>query len=183
MVRLKKNSVEWLKTIGIALIIAFVVRTFLFTSYVVDGQSMMPTLENGNLLMVNKMTYNIRDIKRFDVVVFHANESEDYVKRVIGLPGEHVAYKDNQLYINGELLEEPYLDEYKSEPHSLYRTADFSLEEITGESTIPEGKVFVIGDNRNGSYDSRDFGCIDIEQIVGKVNLRYWPLKDIGFKF
>ncbi|KMK96839.1 signal peptidase I [Rossellomorea marisflavi] len=182
--QIKKEGLEWIKALAIGLIIFIVIRTFLFSNYVVDGESMMPTLQDGNKLVVNKIGYQIGDLHRFDVLVFHANEKEDYVKRVIGLPGDTVTYKNDKLYINGKYYEEPYLDTYKAENSGGKLTGDFTLEELTGDKKVPKGKLFVLGDNRRGSEDSRYFGFIDREQVVGKVNLRYWPLNewDVQFK-
>ncbi|WP_456271864.1 signal peptidase I [Bacillus sp. AK031] len=180
---IKKESVEWIKALGIGLIIFVVIRTFLFSNYVVEGESMMPTLEDGNKLVVNKIGYQVGELHRMDVVVFHANEDEDYVKRIIGLPGDTVEYKDDKLYINGEYQEEPYLDKFKEEMVGTKLTGDFTLEEITGKQTVPEGKAFVLGDNRRSSMDSRYFGFVDQEQIVGKVNMRYWPLNEFDVQF
>ncbi|MBM7586466.1 signal peptidase I [Bacillus pakistanensis] len=179
----KKEGLEWIKAIAIGLIIFIVIRTFLFSNYVVEGESMMPTLKDGNKLVVNKIGYQMGDLHRFDVIVFHANESEDYVKRVIGLPGDKVEYKDDELYINGKKQSESYLERYKKEFPGDKLTGDFTLEELTGEKTVPEGKVFVLGDNRRSSMDSRYFGFIDEEQVVGKVNLRYWPLSEFDIEF
>jgi signal peptidase I len=180
---LKREGLEWVKALGIGLIIFVVIRTFLFSNYVVEGESMMPTLQDGNKLVVNKIGYQIGELQHFDVIVFHANEEEDYVKRVIGLPGDTVEYKDDKLYINGKYYEEPYLDKYKKQTINDKLTGDFTLKEITGEKTVPDGKVFVLGDNRRGSMDSRYFGFIDEEEVVGKVNLRYWPLSEWGVQF
>jgi signal peptidase I len=180
---IKKESVEWIKALGIGLIIFVVIRTFLFSNYVVEGESMMPTLEDGNKLVVNKIGYQVGELQRFDVVVFHANEDEDYVKRIIGLPGDTVEYNDDKLYVNGEAQAEPYLAKFKEEMVGTKLTGDFTLEEITGKQTVPEGMVFVLGDNRRSSMDSRYFGFVDQDQIVGKVNLRYWPLNEFDVQF
>ncbi|EDL64064.1 signal peptidase I [Bacillus sp. SG-1] len=180
---IKKESLEWIKALGIGLVIFVVIRTFLFSNYVVEGESMMPTLEDGNKLVVNKIGYQVGELHRYDVVVFHANEDEDYVKRIIGLPGDTVEYKDDKLYVNGKAQEEPYLDKFKEEMVGTKLTGDFTLEEITGKQTVPEGMVFVLGDNRRSSMDSRYFGFVDQDQIVGKVNLRYWPLNEFDVQF
>lgn len=180
---IKRESLEWVKALGIGLIIFVVIRTFLFSNYVVEGESMMPTLEDGNKLVVNKIGYQVGELHRYDVVVFHASETEDYVKRIIGLPGDTVEYKDDKLYVNGESQPEPYLEKFKEEMVGTKLTGDFTLEEITGEQTVPEGKVFVLGDNRRSSMDSRYFGFVDQDQIVGKVNMRYWPLNEFDVQF
>lgn len=178
----KREKLEWLKTIGIAVGLAILFRMFLFSSYVVDGESMMPTLEDGNLLIINKIEYNITNLERFDVIVFHANDKDDYVKRVIGLPGDHIEYKNDILYVNGKKVLEPFLASYK-EKITGKLTKDFTLKKLINQQTIPKGYIFVMGDNRNGSYDSRHFGLISLDQVVGKVNLRYWPFTDIDTKF
>lgn len=168
---------DWIKIIGIALIVAFVIRTFFVSPIVVDGPSMEPTLQDRDQMIVNKFIYRIGDPNRFDIVVFHATDEKDFIKRVIGLPGEHVAVKDNELYINGERVEEDYLEG----PVNIY-TNDFRLEDLPGHyERIPEGHVFVLGDNRSNSTDSRSLGVISIDEIVGKASLIYWPLNRIGF--
>ena len=116
MKKKKKNETwEWIKALLIAFGLAAIIRIFLFTPIVVDGESMMPTLENGDRMIVNKIGYTIGKPDRFDIVVFHAPEQKDYIKRVIGLPGDEVEYRDDVLYINGKPIEEPYLDQYKAE--------------------------------------------------------------------
>ncbi|WP_101843439.1 signal peptidase I [Halobacillus sp. Marseille-P3879] len=162
-----------------ALIVAFVFKTYLFASYIVDGESMEPTLHDGNLLMVNKIAYDWQDMDRSDVIVFHANQEEDYVKRVIGLPGDEISFENDTLYINGEAAAEPYLEPLRPNDGEVF-TEDFTLEEVTGEKVVPEGKMFVMGDNRRDSLDSRSFGFVSKEQIVGKVDIRYWPFSQMA---
>lgn len=180
---LKKVVFDWIKALILGIAIAFIVRTFLFSTYVVDGESMMPTLKDGNLLVINKFGYQLGDIKHFDVIVFHANDEDDYVKRVIGLPGDSIEYKEDHLYINNQKINEPYLNEYKSSSNGIPFTGDFSLNEITGKTKVPKGYVFVEGDNRPKSYDSRLFGFVKIDKIVGKVDLLYWPLSSMDMNF
>ncbi|QOR67471.1 signal peptidase I [Cytobacillus suaedae] len=179
----RKNRIWVIKSVGIGIILFIFLRTFLITNYVVEGESMMPTLQNGNLLMVNKVSLHIGDLQRFDIVVFKAELKEHYVKRVIGLPGDKVEYIDDILYINGLQVDEPFLSPYKNNLIDGKLTGDFSLEEITGKTQVPPGHVFVIGDNRLGSWDSRHYGFIKIEQIVGKVNIRYWPVNVMDLHF
>jgi signal peptidase I len=181
--KIKKESIEWLKAFAIGIIIFAFIRTFFFSNYVVEGESMMPTLQDGNKLVVNKIGYQIGELNRFDVIVFHANQEEDYVKRIIGLPGDHVEYRDDVLYINGKKYEESYLDKYREEAFGGRLTGEFTLLELTGEETVPEGHIFVLGDNRLGSRDSRDFGFVSIDQVVGKVDLRYWPMDQVDVTF
>lgn len=182
----KKSELwEWTKALIIAFLIAVVIRYFLFTPIVVDGDSMMPTLENGDRMIVNKFGYMVGEPNRFDIVVFHAPEGKDYIKRVIGLPGEHIEYRNDQLYINGEPIEEPYLDKYKSQLPSGNLTQDFTMQDIPNIDpnieVIPEGYVFVMGDNRRGSKDSRHIGLVSIDEIIGSTNLIFWPINEIRF--
>ncbi|PWA12823.1 signal peptidase I [Pueribacillus theae] len=175
-----KELFSWVKTIVVAIIIAFIIRAFLFTNYIVEGDSMLPTMHNGDRLIVNKIGYKIFKPERFDIVVFHANENVDYIKRVIGLPGDQIEYKNDILYINGEQYDEPYLDELKQSFDGLF-TYNFTTEEIIGQKTVPENTVFVLGDNRQDSADSRIIGVIPYDNIVGEVNIKYWPLSDLHF--
>nr|WP_081773026.1 signal peptidase I [Bacillus sp. EB01] len=176
----KKEAFEWLKAFAVGMVIFIFIRSFFFSNYVVEGESMMPTLKDGNKLVVNKIGYQIGDLGRFDVIVFHANEREDYVKRIIGLPGDQIEYKDDRLYINGKEYEEPYLDRFRQVYPGQPLTGDFTLTDLTGKKKVPKGKLFVMGDNRLESWDSRHFGFIPAEQVVGKVNLLYWPIKDVA---
>lgn len=177
----EKNELwEWTKALLIAFAIAAFIRYFLFTPIVVDGDSMMPTLENGDRMIVNKFSYKIGEPERFDIVVFHAPEQKDYIKRVIGLPGDFVEYKDDQLYINGEAIDEPYLDAYKAQISEGNLTGDFSLNDIDPSlDVIPEGYVFVMGDNRRFSKDSRHIGIVDQKEIIGNTSIIFWPLNEI----
>lgn len=178
MSSINKEIFEWIRALVIALIIALVVRFFFFSPIVVDGPSMNPTLEDRDRMIVNKFVYDLREPKRFDIVVFHASEESDYIKRVIGLPGEHLAYENEQLYIDGQAIEEPFKD-----ASNAYQSTDpFQLEGLfENDSVVPEGHVFVLGDNRKNSSDSREFGFISIDSIVGKVGMTYWPLDRIQF--
>ncbi|MDQ0253734.1 signal peptidase I [Evansella vedderi] len=175
----KSESWEWIKAVAVALILAIVIRYFFFAPIVVDGQSMMPTLEHNDRMIVNKIGYTIGEPERFDIIVFHAPQNKDYIKRVIGLPGDTLYYKDDVLYINGEPVEEPYLDEFKATATRLPYTGDFTLKEETGYDRVPEGHVFVLGDNRQHSKDSRHIGVIPYEEVVGKANLVFWPFSEM----
>ncbi|SER36777.1 signal peptidase I [Gracilibacillus ureilyticus] len=170
---------SWLKALLIAVVIVLLCRHFLITPSIVKGESMMPNLEDGDRIILSK----ISQIDRFDEIAFEAPDSEDnYVKRVIGFPGDTIEMKDDQLIINGEPHEEEYLSEYKSnlaEGEKL--TPDFTLYELTGEEVVPEGTFFVLGDNRRVSKDSRSFGFISEESVIGDVKMRIWPLESFGF--
>lgn len=173
----KNEAVEWIKAGSIAVLAAVSIRAFLFSPIIVDGESMMPTLQNEDRMIVNKM----QDLERFDIIVFHASEEEDYIKRIIGLPGDYIEYKDDVLYINGKEYEEPYLDEQKEALFDEQLTPDFTLDDtpVNGE-VVPEGHFFVMGDNRRYSKDSRHIGAVPIEQVEGEAKVIFWPLKDIG---
>lgn len=163
----------------VALIIFFLIRNFLFAPVSVDGESMVPTLEDQDRLILNK----INNIERFDVVVFPAPDEPEkqYIKRIIGLPGDTIRYQDDTLYINEDPFEEDYLQSSIEEMATGGNfTEDFSLASKTGVETVPEGEYFVMGDNRQNSKDSRVFGFIDAETVSGTATLRIWPLRKIG---
>jgi len=157
---------EWTKSILIAAILAILIHTFLFAVVVVSGPSMEPTLHNNERLILNKIVYDFSELQRGDIIVFHANKQDDYIKRVIGLPNEKVEFKDNKLYINDQLIEEDYLNNT--------RTDDVS------PVVVPEGTIYVLGDNRLNSTDSRILGPISLDQVVGRVKLQLWPLNELG---
>lgn len=176
----KKNELwEWTKALLIAVILAAVIRYFLFAPIVVDGLSMMPTLHNQDRMIVNKLAYVVGKPHRYDIIVFHAPEGKDYIKRVIGLPGDLIEYKNDTLYVNGKAVPEPYLDQYKKQlTDGGPLTQSFNLKEVTGRTTVPPGQLFVMGDNRRFSKDSRHIGTIPLSKVVGKTSIIYWPLKD-----
>ncbi len=174
---------DWLKAALIAFLVVALVRHYLFANYIVNGESMMPTIEEGNRLIVNKIEIEFKSPDRFDLIVFHANHDEDYIKRIIGLPGDKIEYENDHLYVNGKQFEEPYLDEYKTELFDGQLTEDFTLLDKTGRSTVPDDYYFVLGDNRRHSYDSRHIGFISKSEIVGIVDLRYWPIEQFQIKF
>lgn len=178
----KKSELwEWSKALIIAVILAVIIRYFLFTPIVVEGTSMMPTLQDRDWMIVNKFSYQFGEPERFDIVVFKAPEGKDYIKRVIGLPGDTIQYKNDILYINGKPYEEPYLEQAKKEVLGGPLTQSFTLEEVIGRDTVPEGHVFVMGDNRRLSKDSRHIGPVPVEDILGKTKLVLWPFEDLGF--
>lgn len=184
----KKNNKQgfmqilgWVKAVGAALILALLIHNFVAIPIVVKGVSMMPTLQGGDRLIANKIGYTINGVERLDIIVFHATGEQDYIKRVVGLPGDHIEYKDDQLYINGEEYEEEYLDEYKNQLiDDNPFTYDFELETLTGSVVVPEGHYFVLGDNRRDSKDSRTIGFVSVEDVIGKASVIYWPLEEIG---
>jgi signal peptidase I len=167
-----RSFIEWVLVIGGALAVALVVKTFLLQAFYIPSESMVHTLEIGDRVLVNKLSYDLHDVNRGDIIVFEkppgeGGEIQDLIKRAIGLPGETVEGRDGQIFINGEPLEEPYLDEGVV-------TGDF------GPVDIPEGQLFMMGDNRGNSRDSRFFGPISEELLVGRAFLRVWPPGDIS---
>lgn len=179
MSKAKRELWSWIRAVAIAILIALLVRHFIFSNYIVRGESMMPTLQDGNRLVVNKIGYSVGTPHRFDVIVFHATKTEDYVKRIIGVPGDTISYKNDQLYVNGNAVDEPYLQKYRDAlPEEQQLTENFSLKSKTGKIRVPEGKLWVMGDNRENSEDSRYFGFINEKSVVGKVSVRYWPFSE-----
>ena len=154
-------------------IIIFVVVLLLFIFVVglqqVVGPSMSPNYNQGDVMVVNKLIYKFKEPKREDVVV--VSQSEKYmIKRVIGLPGDTIEYKDNKLYVNDKEYKESYLKD-------TVITEDFKLSDIGVEGKIPEDKYLVLGDNRTDSLDSRKYGLVDKKNIIGMTWFRIWPLK------
>lgn len=165
-----KEIIKELYPYIIIILVVVLVRSFIITPVIVSGNSMKPNLNDGELLLVRKIGYNEKTIKRFDIVVIK-KDKEEIIKRVIGLPGEHISYKNNKLYVNDKLVTEDY---------THLDTKDFNLEETCTCSTIPEGKYLVLGDNRPISKDSRSIGLIDEKDIIGKAVFRLWPISKIG---
>lgn len=159
--------------VGIVLAITFLIITFVGQRTHVSGESMENTLDDGDQLIVDKLTYRFHDPERFDIIVFPFRYKDNtyYIKRIIGLPGETVQIVDGEIYINGELLEEPYGRE-------VMQDAGLAAEPIT----LGDDEYFVLGDNRNYSSDSRDpsVALIHRKEIIGRAWLRIWPLNSFG---
>ena len=173
---------EIVETLLLAALIFFLVRLVVL-NFRVDGESMLPNLHNEEMLLVNRNAYRSVEFsgddyypfdppERGDIVVFDPPNRSDkpYIKRIIGLPGDHVTFGDGKVFINGEPLEEEYITE---------RTRCGQRD--TCDVVVPEGSVFVLGDNRTNSSDSRVFGPVPLENIVGKAWITYWPPSDFGF--
>jgi signal peptidase I len=167
-----RSLVEWAAVIVGALVVALLVKTFLFQAFSIPSGSMQPTLRPGDRVMVNKLSYRFGDIERGHLIVFERPPSmpelatKDLIKRVIALPGESVEARDGVVHIDGAALDEPYLPEGT-------RTENLPRQ------TIPEGHYLVLGDNRGSSQDGRAFGPIAEELVIGRAFLRIWPVADL----
>jgi signal peptidase I len=185
--RTRKIVIEWVLLIGGALLIAFLIKTFLFQAFYIPSESMTPTLEVGDRVLVNKLSYKLHDVNRGDIVVFEAPEDEstpgvkDLVKRVIGLPGETVELREGQVFVDGRPLEEPYLEDGEATTPTQEFAGKCAPPVSDTECTVPADSYLVLGDNRNESKDGRVFGPIKESDIVGRVFVRIWPIGDIGF--
>jgi signal peptidase I len=150
------------------------VRPFVVEAFYIPSESMVPTLKVGDRVLVNKFIYRFTEPERGDVVVFKSVEGgknipkEDLIKRVVGVGGDRIAVQGGTLYVNGEPQKEPYLNKR------------FPDKSSSAPTTVPEGQVFVMGDNRTNSRDSRFFGPVPKENIEGEAFLRFWPLNRIG---
>ena len=179
--------VELVGVVVVAILVAVLLRTFVVATYSIPSGSMEPTLQIGDRIVVNKLSYDVHGVDRGNIVVFTTPPDEDcagppvadLVKRVIGLPGEIISLQDGNVYIDGRLLPEPFLpsdlrdDTYPGPSNNAYA--------LHHPYRIPSGDVYVMGDNRPESCDSRYWGPIRESTIVGKVDLRIWPLSRIGF--
>ncbi|MCD6519839.1 MAG: signal peptidase I [Anaerolineae bacterium] len=159
---------ELLESVLPAVVIVLVVNIFLAQATRVEGQSMEPNLHSNERLIIEKVSYHFHPPRRGDIIVLRRpyGSSEPLIKRVIGLPGEVVEIKNGRVYINGKPLDEPYLNQatWGNMPPRL----------------VPEEHVFVLGDNRGASNDSRAFGMVPFDDIIGRAWLRYWPPSEIG---
>ncbi len=167
---------EWVPYI-IIIVVVILIRSYIITPVIVRGDSMYDTLKDGEILFLSKINYYVSKIERFDIVVIKDLDNDLIIKRIIGLPGDNVEYKDNVLYINGEAQEKKFTDDI---------TDDFTLEEVCKihnvecDGKIPEGMYLVLGDNRDVSADSRVKGLIKKDQILGQAIFRIWPFNKIG---
>ena len=187
----EKPSSRWLvELIGVvvvAILVAFLLRTFVVATYSIPSGSMEPTLKVGDRIVVNKLSYHLHGVDHGNIVVFSTPPNEDcagppvsdLVKRVIALPGEVISLNDGHVLINGRIVPEPYLPpDVRNDTYPGPGGAPYSLHHAF---RVPAGDVFVMGDNRPRSCDSRFWGPIAESTIVGKVDVRIWPLSRIGF--
>ena len=174
---------EWVAVLAGALVLALVLRSVLFQAYYIRFTSMEPTLGNGDRVLVSKLGYDIGDVDRGDLVVFErprgvsGRQEDDLIKRVIALPGEVIAFVEGNVYIDGRRLHEPYL-ESSGITNGKMPTGCAAI--VDDGCLIGDGEVFVMGDNRPNSTDSRTFGPISENLIVGHAFLRLWPMTEFG---
>lgn len=172
---LMNSIIEWVKVFLFAIIIAAVITMFIKPT-LVRGDSMLPTLHENDYLIINRIGYKIGEPEKGDIIVFKSHivqsngTEKDLVKRIIGVAGDEILITEGQVFVNGELLDESYLE------GGTYTEGEINL-------VVPEGKLFVLGDNRLVSLDSRseEVGLVDVDSIQGKVFLRLYPFSDIGF--
>src|SRR5690554_3055408 len=142
---------------------------------------MQPNFIDEERMIVNKLVYDFRDPKRFEVIVFHAPEGKDFIKRIIGMPGDKIRVDGDNVYINGEPISEPFIQEEIDKAAAEGRIFNSSSMSITDEMIVPEDSLFVLGDNRPRSKDSRysEVGFVHYDAIVGRADVVYWPLSSL----
>jgi signal peptidase I len=199
--------VETVKTLGLSAILAFGIRSFVAEARYIPSGSMLPTLQINDRLIVDKISYHFQDLLRGDIVVFNPTETlkqegykDAFIKRVVGLPGDRIEIEDGRVYINGKPLEEPYTDQTDdSNPKGLVgllatpgtsvdvcknKPPYFEKQEkaatVVWVATVPPNSYLVMGDNRNNSYDSRCWGVVAREDIIGRAIVRFWPPQRVG---
>lgn len=167
--------IEGLKTVGLSIVLALGIRTFVAEARYIPTGSMEPTLEVNDRLIIDKLGYRFKEPNRGDIVVFSPPDQlksqykDAFIKRIIGLPGDIVEVKNGIVYVNGEALPEDYIAEL---PHEDWPPPGIS-------NTVPADSYLVMGDNRNNSYDSRKWGYVPRENIIGRAVLRFWPINRI----
>ena len=168
--------IEGLQTVGLSIVLALGIRQFVAEARFIPSESMLPTLKIDDRLVIEKISYHFNPPKRGDIIVFRAPQealdaaqsttNDAYIKRVIGLPGEEIEVKDGKVFVNGEALEENYI---QSPPVYTW-----------GPDVVPEGEYLVLGDNRNSSSDGHVWGFLKRDSIIGRAVVRFWPLQRIG---
>lgn len=165
-----RNALEWVVIIAGALVVAFLVKTFLIQAFYIPSDSMEPTLQRNDRILVNKLSYDLHGVERGDLVVFESPqpgvEGRDLIKRAVAIAGDTVESREGKLHVNGEEVDEPYL-------------APGVATEGFERTTIPPDHIWVMGDNRPNSRDSRFFGALPEENIIGKAFIRIYPITDI----
>lgn len=183
-----RNALEWVAVIVGAVVIAVVIRTFVLQTFWIPSPSMSPTLVENDRVLVNKLSYRFHDVNRGDVIVFERppteppNEVKDLIKRVVGVPGDQVSIMDGTVRIDGEVLDEPYVQGLQTvyDGSCTQPTVDLTGLDTPEGWTVPEGTLFVMGDNRVNSHDGRCFGPIDQDLVVGRAFFILWPPAHAG---
>ncbi|SMO81400.1 signal peptidase I [Melghirimyces algeriensis] len=173
--QVKRVISEWMVSILVAASIILIIKTFLFAPYEVHGSSMYPTFKGKELLIVNRLIYDISEPDYGDIIVFHTAENRDFIKRVIGKPGDRIALKEGKVFRNGKLLKESYTNKKSYQGTLTKKTMQ--------EKVVPEGHLFVLGDNRGNSTDSREIGPIPISEVVGRADVNLLPLNEFKILF
>jgi signal peptidase I len=175
-----RSAVEWVLVVAGAIIVALIIKSFVMQAFFIPSESMMPTLKVNDRVLVNKLSYHLHDVNRGDVVVFELpdgvtedqSQIKDLIKRVIALPGESVVLQDHKVYIDGKLLNEPYLPAgVPTDPTGTWTHKCIASDPCV----VPPGSVWVMGDNRTNSKDSRYLGPIPEDKIVGRAFTVVWP--------
>lgn len=187
-----KKILDWIKSIGIAILIALFIRAYIVQAFKIPSGSMIPTLLIGDHLLVNKFIYGVElplsekkilvfeKLKRGDIIVFKYPEEpiRDFIKRVIGIEGDIIEIKNKKVFVNGAELKEPYA-KYTD---SYIRPRELDPRDNFGPIKVPKGKLFVMGDNRDQSYDSRFWGFVDLKDVKGKAFIIYWSWNSDNYK-
>lgn len=165
-----RDGMRWLREVAISLGFSLFIIVFLYQPVKVEGTSMMPGLADQERIFINKIAYRFGPIERGDVVVFRypGDHTKNYIKRIVGVPGDRIEIVRGNVYVNGQRLEESYVP------------AQFRDERSMSELMVPEDRYFVLGDHRNLSSDSRDFGAIERDAVFGKAVFAYWPMDSMG---
>lgn len=161
---------DTIKYIITAIVVIFLI-VYVVTFQQVVGPSMSPTLKDQDIVILSKIHYRLFKVKRFDIVALKYNDTKYLIKRVIGLPGEKIEYNNNTLYVNGKAIKESFLKE-------SVITEDFSTNSL-GYKIIPDDMYLVLGDNRENSLDGRKIGLISKKDILGRINIKIWPISEI----
>ncbi|MEO0495235.1 MAG: signal peptidase I [Actinomycetota bacterium] len=181
-----RSMIEWVAVAVGALAVALLIKAFLLQAFYIPSESMTDTLNVDDRVLVNKLSYRIGDVNRGDIVVFEKPPAapgsiEDFIKRVVALPGETITFVDGDVFIDGQLLNEPYVDTDTRPSSSAILSEGCTNTPAADRCTLADGWYFVLGDNRDNSTDSRAFGPIEEDTIVGRAFLKVWPLGDLGF--
>ena len=181
-----RSMIEWVAVAIAALAVALLIKAFLLQAFYIPSASMADTLQVDDRVLVNKLSYRIGDVDRGDIIVFEKPENapgdiEDFIKRAVALPGETITFVGGEIFIDGQLLNEPYVVGPTNAPLAAIQSEGCTNTPAPDRCTLADGYYFVLGDNRNNSTDSRVFGPIHEDVIVGRAFLKVWPLSELGF--